>query len=89
MCFCMEKQLSEVSIKFTFLIHGGATKETQILSDTKRFERINFLVQNCNRYEFDNNYFDIFLDQEKADVIFFLEEEMMAHYMLVYGDTIV
>ena len=83
----MVKFLSEVSIKFTFLIHGGSTKETQLLFDTRKFERIDFLVQNCNRYEFDNNYFDIFLDQEKADVIFFLEEEIMAHYMLVYGDT--
>lgn len=49
-------------------------------------KKINFLCYNSNKYEFSNHVFDIDLDAEICDVVFYLDEINKAHYVLVYGE---
>ncbi len=74
------------TLTITMEISGGWTKETWLAQICQDYEKINFLCHNSNKYEFSNHVFDMDLDAEVCDVVFYLDDISKAHYVLIYGE---
>lgn len=74
------------TLQITMEISDGWTKETALARICQDHEKINFLCHNSNKYEFLDHVFDMDLDSEVCNVVFYLDEISKAHYVLVYGE---
>ncbi len=78
--------MTQSNLRMTMEIPDGWTKETALARICKDHAKINFLCHNSNKYEFSNHVFDMDLDSEMCDVVFYLDDINKAHYVLIYGE---
>jgi hypothetical protein len=64
----------------------GWTKETALSQICQDHEKINFLCHNSNKYDFLDHMFDIDIDADTWNVVFYLDEINKAYYMLINGE---
>lgn len=74
------------TLQITMEISDPWTKESALKRLCQDHEKINFLCHNSNKYEFSNHVFDMDLDAEMCDVVFYLDDISKAHYVLIYGE---